>query len=101
VLIQRPVTLAESGTITGSLRRPLTSPVRTSGSRRLIVRGKNHDQGPWGSHLDVHVLSGSRTPGFRRWTLSADRFEVHLDYLKNNGHRSVAVAELASWGTHG
>lgn len=50
--------------------------------------------------LMYHALSGSRTPGFRRWTLSADRFEVHLDYLKNNGYRSVTVAELASWGTH-
>jgi peptidoglycan/xylan/chitin deacetylase (PgdA/CDA1 family) len=51
--------------------------------------------------LMYHALSGSRTPGFRRWTLSADRFEAHLDYLKNNGYRSVTVAELASWRTHG
>ena len=32
--------------------------------------------------LTYHALSGSRTPGFRRWTLLADRFEAHLDYLK-------------------
>ena len=37
---QRPVTLAESGTITGSLHRPLTSPVRTSGSAAIAVQAE-------------------------------------------------------------
>jgi peptidoglycan/xylan/chitin deacetylase (PgdA/CDA1 family) len=44
-----------------------------------------------------HALSAARTPGFRRWTLSADRFEAHLSYLVGNGYRSVTVAEMAGW----
>jgi peptidoglycan/xylan/chitin deacetylase (PgdA/CDA1 family) len=51
--------------------------------------------------LMYHALSGPHTPGFRRWTLSADRFEAHLAYLSEHGYRSVSVAELAGWRGHG
>lgn len=51
--------------------------------------------------LMYHALSGPHTPGFRRWTLPADRFEAHLAYLSEHGYRSVTVAELAGWRRHG
>ncbi len=45
--------------------------------------------------LMYHALSAARTLAFQRWTLSADRFEAHLDYLSHCGYKSATVAELA------
>jgi peptidoglycan/xylan/chitin deacetylase (PgdA/CDA1 family) len=44
--------------------------------------------------LMYHALSAARTPGFHRWTLSRDRLAAQLDYLSQEGYRSVTVAGL-------
>jgi hypothetical protein len=51
--------------------------------------------------LMYHALSGFRTPGFRRWTLSADRFEAHLDYLKDNGLPTAVTSVSSDMGEQG
>jgi peptidoglycan/xylan/chitin deacetylase (PgdA/CDA1 family) len=45
--------------------------------------------------LMYHALSPACTSGFGRWTLSPDRFESHLGYLRQEGYRAITVAELA------
>jgi peptidoglycan/xylan/chitin deacetylase (PgdA/CDA1 family) len=46
--------------------------------------------------LMYHALSAARTPGFQRWTLAADRFRAHLEYLCGHGYRFLTVADLAT-----
>jgi peptidoglycan/xylan/chitin deacetylase (PgdA/CDA1 family) len=47
--------------------------------------------------LMYHALSAAHTPTFRRWTLSPDRFEAHLEYLSDGGYWSATVGGLAEW----
>ena len=51
--------------------------------------------------LMYHALSPACTSGFCRWTLSPDRFESHLGYLRQEGYRAITVAELAERRRHG
>jgi peptidoglycan/xylan/chitin deacetylase (PgdA/CDA1 family) len=44
--------------------------------------------------LMYHALTVARTPGFHRWTLSGDRLRAHLEFLSQEGYRTVTVAGL-------
>jgi peptidoglycan/xylan/chitin deacetylase (PgdA/CDA1 family) len=44
--------------------------------------------------LMYHALSSALTRSFRQWTLPAQRFEAHLDYLAGQGYRPFTVAGL-------
>jgi peptidoglycan/xylan/chitin deacetylase (PgdA/CDA1 family) len=44
--------------------------------------------------LMYHALSAARTPDFHRWTLSGNRLAAQLEYLSQEGYRSVTVDGL-------
>ena len=62
---------------------------------------------PWLPILSYHSISDSSEAGFRRYTLSPDRFREHLEYLQSAGYRSLTISAVhaqlegeQSWPEH-
>ena len=60
------------------------------------MTGVGDERRPWIPILSYHSISESSAAGFRRYTLSADRFREHLEYLRDRGYGSLTISEAAA-----